>query len=289
MLRAVAERGRRIFNSRILMSSQVAAAARRDARRFVFHTGGRGGALEDAAAVADALAWRPDALRALRAAQRAGRVSGRASGAATARPAGPLDVDGSGDVLAGWRGVVRDQVAAGARRRRVLRTTAGRRALLLDGHAEQTAVLRRVAAADAAAGSGAAGRRREPRDGPAASASGSTAGATRAPPPPMPPQLDIISLEDEHRDFRAALGVSVRPRGPAIGRRRGRSPTRVRPRLVPHARLDRRRRSSTARRRGSPPRQSEASSIGARTRPSVPAAPRKSASVRPSERMYAST
>ena len=32
-------------------------------------------------------------------------------------------------------------------------------------------------------------------------------------PPPMPPQLDIISLEDEHRDFRAALGVSVRPRG----------------------------------------------------------------------------
>ena len=29
----------------------------------------------------------------------------------------------------------------------------------------------------------------------------------------MPPQLDIISLEDEHRDFRAALGVSVRPRG----------------------------------------------------------------------------
>ena len=31
--------------------------------------------------------------------------------------------------------------------------------------------------------------------------------------PPM--SFDIISLGDEHTDFRRALGVSLRPRGPA--------------------------------------------------------------------------
>ena len=76
----------------VVFSTQAAAAQR----------------LEDASNVADALAWRPDALRALRAAQRAGRVY-RGAPLVLVRHdlLGLSTVDGSGDVLAGWRGVVR--------------------------------------------------------------------------------------------------------------------------------------------------------------------------------------
>ena len=119
-------------------------------------------------------------------------------------------VDGSGDVLAGWRGVVRTVLprADVAFCRGALDVADE----LLDGHAEQTLYYGgspRLTLQLGAALQGAVESRETGlhicewvdrwRD----------AGA----PPPMPPQLDIISLEDEHRDFRAALGVSVRPRG----------------------------------------------------------------------------
>ena len=167
--------------------------------------------LEDAENVADALAWRPDALRALRAAQRAGRVY-RGAPLVLVRHdlLGLSTVDHSGDVLAGWRGVVRTVLprADVAFCRGALDVADE----LLDGHAEQTLYYGgspRLTLQLGAALQGAVESRETGlhicewvdrwRD----------AGA----PPPMPPQLDIISLEDEHRDFRAALGVSVRPRG----------------------------------------------------------------------------
>ena len=104
----------------VLFSTQAAAAQR----------------LEDASNVADALAWRPDALRALRAAQRAGRTY-RGAPLVLVRHdlLGLSTVDHSGDVLAGWRGVVRTVLPRA--------DVACRGALdvadeLLDGHAEQT-------------------------------------------------------------------------------------------------------------------------------------------------------
>ena len=97
------------------------------------------------------------------AAQRAGRVVAARSGIVRHDLLGLSTVDGSGDVLAGWRG----PDGAAARRRRFLQRRAGRRGRAPRRPRGADAVLWRVAAADAAAGGGAAGRRREPRDGPA--------------------------------------------------------------------------------------------------------------------------
>ena len=163
-------------------------------------------------AVADSLAWRPDALRALRAAQKAGRVYKGAPLVLVRHDLlGLSTVDGGGDVLEGWREVIRTVLpyADVAFCRGALDVADE----LLDGHADQTLyyggsprlTLQLGAALQSEVQSRATGlhicewvdRWRD-------------AGA----PPPMPPQLAIISLEDEHRDFRAALGVSVRPRGP---------------------------------------------------------------------------
>ena len=83
VLRAVAERGRRF--------SDIGGRAAADIDDAVDGATAAAARLEDAAAVADALAWRPDALRALRAAQRAGRVYRGAPGTGAPRPAGPLD------------------------------------------------------------------------------------------------------------------------------------------------------------------------------------------------------
>ena len=93
--------------------------------------------LEDAAAVADALAWRPvGALRAR--ARRSAREESIGAHLVLVRHdlLGLSTVDGSGDVLAGWRGVVRTVLprADVAFCRGALDVADE----LLDGHAEQT-------------------------------------------------------------------------------------------------------------------------------------------------------